>query len=210
MNQMPVITQIKPQKRKNRVNIYLDGKFGFGLNLETFIKNNLKVEQEISDEDIKKLVKEGEFQSTFEKLVKYATLRPRSKNEVQRWFGKHRVHKSLREDLIAKLEKLELVHDKKFARWWVEQRLTFKPRGKYALMQELRKKGVDKKTISKVLSEIEVDETEQAVKLLERKKYRWERVDKIKARKKMSDFLARKGYDWQTIREAVDIVSKNR
>jgi len=40
---MPVITSIKAQKNQKRVNIYLDGKFSFGLDLENFMKLQLKV-----------------------------------------------------------------------------------------------------------------------------------------------------------------------
>ena len=42
---MPIITAIKPQKNKKRVNIHLERKFGFGIELENFVKFGLKVEQ---------------------------------------------------------------------------------------------------------------------------------------------------------------------
>ena len=46
---MPIITAIKSQKKKERVNVYLDDKFGFGIDLENFIKLGLKVEQELTN-----------------------------------------------------------------------------------------------------------------------------------------------------------------
>src|SRR4030065_449628 len=51
---MPVITSIKPQKYTKRVNIYLDGKFGFGIDLVNFVKLGLRVEQSLDDEEIAK------------------------------------------------------------------------------------------------------------------------------------------------------------
>ena len=66
---MPVITSIKPQRNKKRSNIYLDGKFGFGLDLDNFVKLGLKVEQELSDKEIAGIVKEAEFQKILEKLL---------------------------------------------------------------------------------------------------------------------------------------------
>jgi len=54
---VPVITVISLQKSKNRVNIYLDGKFGFGIDLDNFVKLNLKVEQDLSEEEIETYLK---------------------------------------------------------------------------------------------------------------------------------------------------------
>ena len=79
---MPIITSIKPQKNNKRVNIYLDNEFGFGLDLENFVKFHLKVDQELTDEQITKIVKDAEFQKILDKLLRFAMLRPRSKKEI--------------------------------------------------------------------------------------------------------------------------------
>ena len=148
---MPVVTQIKPQKNKKRVNIYLDGKFAFGLDLENFIKGGLKVGDEFTDEEVAKIVEKGEFSKTLDKLLKFVTLRPRSRKEISDWFYRRKVHKSMQGKLIDKLEKLDLLDDEEFAKWWVEQRLSFKPRGKKLLNIELRQKGIEKDIIDNVL-----------------------------------------------------------
>lgn len=205
---MPQITKIKPQKNKKRVNIYLDGKFGFGLNLESFVKFGLKVEQELSEKKIEKIVKEAEFQKVLEKLLKFATLRPRSEKEIDDWLRKHKVHKSLHKSLFNRLKRLNLVDDLSFTKWWVEQRASFRPRGERALRSELWKKGIAREAVEEVLSEIKIDEEKVARKLLEDKKYKWENLPTLEARKKMSDFLARKGFDWETVKKAIDAFFK--
>src|SRR3972149_7031176 len=139
---MPTITSIKPQKNGKRVNVYIDFKFGFGLDLQTYLKEGLKVEQELSVKQIETIVKQGEFQSTYDKMLRFATLRPRSEKEYNDWLFKHKVHESLKEELFNRLKRLELLDDKKFARWWVEQRQSFRPKSKRILNQELRIKGV--------------------------------------------------------------------
>jgi regulatory protein len=200
---MPIVTSIKPQKNKKRVNVYLDGKFSFGLGLETYMKSGLKVGNEISEEEVKKLLKGNEFNTTYEKLLRFATLRPRSRKEVGTWFKKHKVHLSLQKDLVKKLEHLELLDDGKFAKWWVEQRLQFRKKSKRELVLELRSKGIDKNTIADVLSETEFDEYKTAKDLLEKKKYRWEKFDDRKKRQKMTEYLARRGFSWDVIKSVV-------
>src|SRR3989344_4741095 len=150
---MSTITQIKPQKNNKRVNIYLDGKFGFGLDLESLMTLSLKAGTELTEDKIQEIVKKAEFQKTLDKLLKFATLRPRSEKEIRDWFRRKKVHESLTPKLFERLTRIDLVDDKKFAEWWVGQRSQFKPRGKRALESELRIKGIKKETIETVLRE---------------------------------------------------------
>lgn len=196
---MPIVTAIKFQKNQKRVNIYLDGKFGFGIDLENFVKLGLKVEQELSDKEIEEIVKKSEFQKTLEKLLRFAALRPRSEKEIKSWLYRKRVHESLQKDLFNRLKKLKLVDDKEFARWWTEQRLTFRPKSIRIMNYELRIKGIKDEIIREVLEELKIDEGQSARKILEKVKYKWERLKENDRRRKISDYLARHGFGWTVI-----------
>jgi regulatory protein len=204
---MPTITSIKPQKTKKRVNIYLDGKFGFGIDLENYLKLGLKIEQELTEKEIDEIVKKAEFQKVYDKVLRFASIRPRSEKEFIVWLKKHKVYKSLHKKLFNRLKKLDFLNDEKFAVWWVEQRQQFRPRGKRALRLELRNKGINKEIINEVLEEARVDEYQIAKGLVEKKKRRWEKLESFEARKKMSAFLARKGFGWEVIRSVVKEIS---
>src|SRR4030042_4348050 len=200
---MPIITSIKSQKNGKRVNIYLDGKFGFGLDIENYIKFGLKVEQTLTDEKIEEIIKKAEFQLNLDKLLRFATLRPRSESEVRGWMKRKRVHKSLQEGLFNKLKHLELIDDEKFARWWVEQRILFKPKSKRMLNDELRAKGIKKDTIEDVLDRTEIDEVKIAKALLEKRKFIWEKLPRPESKRKMTEYLIRKGFSWEVIKQAI-------
>ncbi len=199
---MPIITAIKPQKSKKRVNIHLDNKFGFGIDLENLVKLGLKVEQELSEEEIEEIIKKAEFQKVCDKIVRFASLRPRSEKEISDWLRKYKVHKSIHKELFNRLKRLDMLDDKKFAQWWVEQRLSFRPRGKRALTAELWQKGIDRDLIKEVLEKTKIDEEKIAFNLLKKKSYKWKNLTKFEARKKMSEFLARKGFNWEIIKKA--------
>ena len=200
---MPTITSIKPQKNQKRLNIYLDGEFGFGLDLENFVKLGLKVEQKLTDLEVKEIVQKAEFQKVYDKILRFASIRPRSEKEFHSWLNKHRVHKSFQEDLFNRLKRLDFLNDKKFAIWWIDQRTQFRPKSKRILSQELKIKGVDREIIDEVLQEAHVDEFTAAKRILEKKKYMWERLKGFEKRVKISNFLSRKGYSWETIRKVV-------
>lgn len=196
---MPVITSIKQQKNKNRVNVYLDDKFGFGIDLDNFVLLHLKVDGELTEKEVEEIVKKAEFQKTLDKLLKFATLRPRSEKEIRDYFRRKKVHESLHEELFNRLSRLELVNDEKFASWWVEQRQSFKPKPKRILLRELRIKGIDKEIIENVLGEEKIDEEKMARELIEKKAYKWKDLPARLARQKMSQYLAGKGFGWDVI-----------
>lgn len=201
---MPTITAIKPQRNKSRVNIYLDNKFGFGLDLDNFVKLGLRVEQELSEEEVEDIVRKSEFQKTSDKLLKFATLRPRSKKEIIDWLKRKKVHESLHKELFNRLNRLELVDDTKFAQWWIGQRSQFKPRGKRALEAELRMKGIKKEVLENALSDLKIDEEKIAKELLLKKEYKWKNLSKRDAREKKGQFLLRKGFGWEIIEKVLN------
>lgn len=200
---MPTVTSIKPQKNGKRVNIYLDGKFGFGIDLENFVILGLKEGNDYSQEKINEIIKKAQFQKTYDKLIRFATLRPRSKKEIMLWLKRKRIHESIYEELLAKLMKLELLDDYKFTSWWVEQRLSFKPRGKKALKYELLEKGIDKKAIDEVFAESNFDEIKIAKSLIKKNEYKWKGSDKFKLKQKKIQFLLRKGIGWETVKKVL-------
>ena len=196
---MPTITAIKPQRNQKRVNVYLDDKFGFGIDLVNFATLHLKVDQELTDKEVEKIVKKAEFQKTLDKLLRFATLRPRSEKEVRDYFKRKKVHESLHKELFEKLKHFELIDDEKFAVWWVEQRQSFKPKSLRILNQELRIKGIKQETIKQVLGETKIDEAKMARELLEKKAYRWDRLSVRDRRLKISQYLSGKGFGWDVI-----------
>lgn len=201
---MPTITSIKQQKNKGRVNVYLDDKFGFGIDLTNFVLLHLKVDQQLTDGEIEKIVKEAEFQKTLDKLLRFATLRPRSEKEIRDYFRRKKVHESLQEKLLEKLKHFELLDDLKFAAWWVEQRGNFKPKPKRILKIELTQKGIVREIIDQVLGETKVDEEKMAKDLVSRKAYKWEGLEPRIKKQKISQYLSGKGFSWDTIEKVFD------
>lgn len=203
---MPKITKISQQKSKDRVNVYLDHKFGFSLDLENFVKYNLKAGQELSRSDIEAIKSKGDLARFTEQLVKFACLRPRSRWEIERWLARKKIPKEFKSKLIKKLEKFELLNDQKFAEWWIGQRIEFRPRSNAELTSELINKHIDKDTIKMVLGNANLNEVELATRVLRKHDYKWNRIKNEKERfRKMSQYLGRKGYSWDVIKKAISI-----
>lgn len=201
----PRITAIEPQMRNpQRVNIYLDGVFSFGL--AGVLAAWLKVGQELGEEKIASLKAEDERESTYQKALHFLSYRPRSKMEVRQNLFKRGISESLVEVTIDRLQDAGLVNDEAFARAWVENRNTFRPRGKPALRMELRRKGLNDEVIQSVLGALQED----SLALEAARKYvrRLAGLEWPEFRQKLGGFLTRRGFSYATIAPVVSEVWK--
>ena len=194
------ITALVVQKRnKERVNVYLDGEFAFGLAMIEALK--LHKGQKLSDEDIARLKALDEIEKAHERALNYLSYRPRSVDEVRRNLLEKYPETAV-EAVIERLERAGLLNDQEFARFWVENRDRFKPRSERALRYELRQKGISDADIDLALEAL--DEEDAARRAAEDRARRYRNADEETFRKRMSDFLARRGFSYGIIRDVVD------
>lgn len=201
---MPTVTSLKSQKKDGRVNVFIDDKFGFGIDLDNLVLEKIKIGSEYTDKELAEIIKKAEFKKTLDKLLAFATLRPRSEKEVINYFKRKKIHDSLWKSLTDKLRHFELLDDIKFARWWVDQRQSFKPKPKRILEMELKIKGIGESVIDEVLGETKVDETAMARQLLDKKSYKWDKFEPRIAKLKKSQYLSGKGFSWETVEKVLD------
>jgi regulatory protein len=206
---MSRITQLKAQKNRKWVNIFLDGTYFTSLELITVAKQGLKVGMDISQSEFNQLLRKHDDEKLLFRAMNFLSLRPRSKQEVTSYLQKKWTPKLSKEDyrkrvrgVVEKLKKENVLNDSEFANWWVEQRLTFRPKGKIALRRELQQKGIGNDIISEVLASL--DEVEAAKRVVEKKSRMFKGQSSMQARRKLIALLQRRGFSWDTIRQIVD------
>jgi regulatory protein len=193
------ITALRVQKRnKQRVNVYLDGEFAFGLAAIEAAK--LHRGQYLSDEDITRLREQDTCETAYERALNFLSYRPRSEAEVRRYLQNKQVPPPVQEEVVVRLTRAGLMDDRAFARYWVEDRERFKPKGAYALRSELRQKGLSDTVIASALEDL--DEEESAYRAAQQRVARWGHLDYQPFRQKLGAYLRRRGFAFETI-EAV-------
>jgi regulatory protein len=198
------ITRLVMQKNdKERVNIYLDGVFAFGLALTEAM--HLKVGQVLSEEEITALQQEDEFLKAYQRALDYLARRPRSQREIERYLHKKEVSEEYIERVCHRLIELGFLDDLSFALYWIENREAFRPRGAQALRYELRQKGVDETIIAQALASSNLDEVDSAYQVALTYLPRLQKIqDPRQVQQKMAAYLSRRGYNWDTIRRVSD------
>jgi regulatory protein len=203
---MPTVTDIKPQKRQGRFNIYLDGKYSFAVSAESLVKAGLSINQEISPETVEKLIKDDEFGKTFDNSLKFISFRPRSEKELRDWFKRKEVGEETQKLVVKKLKHLGFLNDEEFTKWWIEQRTEFHPSGMRLIKMELKQKGIPDDIISGFMNDDSrfKNEKELAKRVIEKKLPRLKNYKGQELRKKLQNLLAQRGFSWETIKTLID------
>jgi len=106
------------------------------------------------------------------------------------------------QDLI----RLKLINDAEFAVMFAKNRMITKPCGQFLLTQELRLKGIADSDINKAIREAyaETSEPEVARQVAIKNKKKQIRLDEAKAQKRVSDFLMRRGFSWDIVKDVME------
>jgi len=147
------------------------------------------------------------FEKYLNLIYRYLAIRNRSEKEIRDYLTKKNIDSQVIEQIVNLLKEKKFLNDESFARSWIAQRARFRPKGKRMLRFELQQKGIDRDLIDKVMAEEHEDipdELAQARSLVEKrlKKFRGEPRQEIY--RKISAFLARRGFSWETSKKAIE------
>ncbi|MGQ9501818.1 MAG: RecX family transcriptional regulator [Anaerolineae bacterium] len=192
------VTALEFQKgNKERVNVYLDGAFAFGLPA-IIAATHLRRGQTLSDAEIAALRALDEQERAYEQVLRFLGYRPRSRAEIERYLRRKRFAEETITRVMTRLQEAGYLDDEAFARFWVENRQRFRPRSRRALDVELRQKGVERDIVQEIVGE--QDDEEAAWQAVEARLLRWSTLSREQLQRKLGDFLARRGFDYETIR----------
>ena len=209
------ITDITLQaNNRDRVNVSVDGKYRFSLDVFQVGELGIKIGKEYSDEELVGLETESQFGKLYGRALEYVMLRPHSKREVNDYLWRKTrttkyksrtgemkkrtgVSQDVADRVFTRLKEKGYLDDEKFARWWVENRNQAKGTSKRKLQAELRAKGVDASIIERALVDTERNDQDELAKIVAKKRARYDDEQKFIA------YLARQGFGYDDIKAAL-------
>jgi regulatory protein len=201
LNVAQTITALEIQKRdKDRVSVYLDGEFAFGLPIVDAAR--LHKGQALSEQEIAHLRNIDDVSRALDRAVRLLARRPYSSAEIRRHLESKQVATPIIEEVLARLERLGYVDDRAFAQYWIENRDQFGPRGPRALRYELHQKGVSDDIIQAALDRL--DTHDSAYRAAQAQMRRLRGLSQQEFRNKLGSFLARRGFDYDIVRDVTN------
>ena len=200
------ITDIKRQKRrKNRVSIYLDGKYTFSLDYDTIARANIYIGDEITEEDKNKLIAKDAFSRARDYAYYFVSYRDRSEYEIKKRLFEKEFQPAVVNEVLSLLRSQGIVDDRSFVNKWVDNVILSRPMGRMRVTHELRAKRVRDDIIEEVCQEkLDLDkEVELARKAAEKKMKVLKSYAQDVARRRLNTFLVNRGFNFEIIRDLI-------
>jgi regulatory protein len=206
---MPTVTRIEPQRRReNRRNVYIDGEFAFGLNLNVVARFRLREGMTI-DDSLRQEIETGEVrQEAFDHAIRLIGQRMQGERELRQKLGRKEYGPGIIDAVVEECRRLGYVDDARYAAARVSDAVRLKGHGRSRAVQELVAKGIDRVIAERAADEAyaDVDPVEAALAFAEKKRASLSRLDRATAVRRLSGFLQRRGYDYETVSRVVERV----
>jgi regulatory protein len=196
------ITDLKQGVRNpDRVNVYVDGKFLFSVDVSQVVDLGVKVGLEISEDELTEFKRASEFGKLYQRALEWVLMRPHSEKEcrdyLRRKIFERKLDKNYIDKIVEKLKDKRYLDDCRFAEWYVENRFSKKGVSTKRLKMELLKKGVLKDIVEQVLRDSSRNDREELEKMIAKKRSRYPDDEKLTA------YLVRQGFPYDLVRELV-------
>lgn len=199
------VTAIKAQERNpERVNVFLDGEFAFAISGQEVMIQGIRIGRELTVDEVGGFRAHDLVSKATESALRLLGVRPRAEHELRDRLKRKAYEPATIDLAIERVKNWGYLDDADFARRWVDNRQEHRPRSKRMLEMELRQKGVDRETISTTIEETDIDEVASATELAQKAVAKMSGLDPVVARRRISGQLARRGFDYGTIKVALD------
>lgn len=191
-----LITDVRP-RRKMISQLYIDGEAAVQVDTQVWLYSGLCAGKEITDEVLHALLQESERKRAKEKALYLLTYRNHSKKELEEKL-KALFSPETVQETVARMEKLGLLDDEKYAQdmaaYWIQR----KHYSAYRAVYELEQKGISHLCAQEAVQMVAPD-PRQAISEILARKYAQAYVDET-CRNRAVRALQRLGYRYGDIR----------
>lgn len=205
---MAVITRISEQRRGNRRNVFIDGDFAFGCNVNVVARFRLREGMAI-DDALRREIELGEVkQEAFDHALRLVGQRRQSERELRTKLSRKEYGPAVIDAVLEDLARLGYVDDDRYAEVRAGDSARIKKHGPQRARAELIAKGVRSDTAERAVTQAyeEVDQLAMATQLARKRAPSLARLEPEAARRRLVGFLQRRGFDFDTVRQATEAV----
>jgi len=199
------VTAIEPQTRDpERINLFIEGRFAFGLAAVVAADAGLRVGDVLSAAAVGALLRRESSEQALQQALLLLSYRPRSEAEIRRALEARGQPPETVDAVVLRLRDNHFLDDEAFALTWVENRQRLRPRGARLLRVELRQKGVDAEATDRAIADAGGDERALALAVAEKRAAGLDVADYAEFGRKLGGLLSRRGFApdvvWDVVR----------
>ncbi len=200
------VTKIEKQKKnKTRYSIFIDDVYAFSLDSEVLLQINLSVGQTLSGKEVSECLNINEQKRCKIKAFNFLARRDHSEKELKDKLNRYNFPAAVIKSVLSDLKSKNFLNDKNFSEIFAKNLLNQRPVGKRKIAAELEQRGISELLMEAAVEKVyaEFDEVELARLLVQKKIKTLSGQPEIKKRKKLGDFLFRRGFDWDIVQQTL-------
>lgn len=199
---MGMITGI--ELTKSRAAVYVDGTLFLRMKRSFFDELPLEEGEDLDEEDYLNRLSARQSKPAYEAALDMLSDRDMTCDALKKALMRRGFLEPVADAVRDRLIENRLLDDQRFAQRYVELRKDSAV-GRYALKRKLRAKGIEEETASDALEQLD-DESQlaAAAELAKKLSKRYAVLPGYEARAKLSQALARRGFSWDVVREAIE------
>lgn len=197
------ITKIEPQKKhKNRMSVFLDGTFAFGIDEFSLYKLKLNVDDEIDEIRLNEIKNTTLFESAKTYAANLISARSYTEHAIRKKILERIGDEQTTDRVIEFLKEYKLIDDEDYARRFASDCVNLKKYGRKKIKFKLIEKGIPAEIAEKAIDELDIEdkESENLLYLTAKKignNFDYKNVIKTKR------YLASRGYSFDDIDSAL-------
>lgn len=204
---MEITSVERNKKNKDRMSIYLDGKYALSISEDDFLSMNLYDRMELNAEELEYIKNSLNFRAAKSTAIRYLSLRLRTEKEIRVKLQETGYDSENIEKVIDELKAIGYINNKLYAQKYVFDRSKLKPKSKKLLRLELQSRGISGEIADEVLEDWKIDESVVAEGLVKKKFGKYDLTDE-KIANKIYMFLKHRGYNNDTIEGVMERLGK--
>lgn len=201
---MPKITKIEVQKKnKERFNLFLDGEFEMGIDIDTLVKFNLKKDQVVEAAEMEQIQKYEHYRLGINIAIQYLSYKKRTEKEVRQHLEKSEISDVAIQQVIDYCYKEKYINHNDYAESLKNTMINTTDKGPEVYKQKLYQVGVEPNIINHFVTIYEEEQPLEAVVNVAQKIMKTKKGPESKVKQKVLQGLIQKGYSMEVANQAM-------
>ncbi|MBC8596109.1 regulatory protein RecX [Qingrenia yutianensis] len=198
------ITDITPQKNnKNRVSVFVDGKYSFSLDDTDMVRLKVKIGSEITENEIEIFNKECNLSKARMRLMQVINRKAASRKMLFDDLAKHGYDREIIDIALDEFERLGYIDDEVFALEYAKSAYSFKRHGKIRIVSDLTHKGVPREIAQNAVDDLDTDERSNIEEII-RERFMHIDFSDYKEKQRVVRYFASRGFNFSDIFAVID------
>jgi len=198
-------------KQRGRYLLHLEGAADVSvLNVheDTLVRYRLMKDAQLDASELATIAASDGKHRAYAAALAYLGAKPRTRKEIERYLGRKELDEDTIRETADRLERERYIDDSDYARAFAKQRAGH-AKGRLLIKQELQQRGIDRHAAADALKALDPDAERAAAMKLALKKWKQLKGEPREKRHKLVQFLLRRGYTGEIVREAARVLAQD-